>query len=140
MEAIAKPKEENDSWYGFNSENINKRFQGGLTYCGTFCILDEYNPVAVYHVASPDREKGHKDYLLLMSNGEKGIVRGMDTNEIEPWRYQKGIKCNNCGDILYSRMRHDYRKCGCGDSIVDGGRDYLKMGGPAIPVTIDLLA
>lgn len=30
-------------------------------------------------------------------------------------------KCLNCGDILYSRSRHDFRYCFCGSMYVDGG-------------------
>ena len=34
-----------------------------------------------------------------------------------------GIKCNNCGDIVYSRARHDFRWCSCHSCAVDGGQD-----------------
>ena len=39
------------------------------------------------------------------------------------------IKCLKCGDIIYSRTRHDCRGCSCGSAFVDGGFDYLKVGG-----------
>ncbi len=37
------------------------------------------------------------------------------------------IKCKDCGDIIYSRSRHDYRTCICGAVSIDGGFDYLKV-------------
>lgn len=40
-----------------------------------------------------------------------------------------GIKCPECGVVIYSRARHDYRECPCGCVAVDGGMDYLKVAG-----------
>lgn len=37
------------------------------------------------------------------------------------------IQCPKCLDIIYSRARHDFHYCGCGEVAVDGGFDYLKM-------------
>lgn len=39
----------------------------------------------------------------------------------------QGIKCNHCGDIIYSRATHDMRYCSCGKVAIDGGRDYIKI-------------
>ena len=38
------------------------------------------------------------------------------------------IQCPNCGDIIYSRARHDFRSCTCGDTFIDGGFDYTRIG------------
>ena len=35
-------------------------------------------------------------------------------------------QCRQCGDIIESTHRHDFKSCKCGAIIVDGGRDYLK--------------
>lgn len=37
------------------------------------------------------------------------------------------IECPNCGDVIYSRARHDYRNCSCGEIAIDGGFDYTKV-------------
>ncbi len=37
------------------------------------------------------------------------------------------IKCPSCGDIIYSRARHDMRWCNCGEVAIDGGFDYAKV-------------
>ena len=39
------------------------------------------------------------------------------------------IKCNHCGDHIYSAHRHDFRYCECGAVAVDGGMDYQKRVG-----------
>ena len=36
------------------------------------------------------------------------------------------IKCNDCGDIITSENRHDFKECKCGKVAVDGGKDYLR--------------
>ena len=37
------------------------------------------------------------------------------------------IKCPSCGDVVYSRARHDMRWCNCGEVAIDGGFDYTKI-------------
>jgi DNA-directed RNA polymerase subunit RPC12/RpoP len=36
-------------------------------------------------------------------------------------------QCPKCKDIIFSRVRHDYRSCSCGEVSIDGGFDYLKL-------------
>ena len=38
----------------------------------------------------------------------------------------KGQKCNNCGEIIESQHRHDFKYCSCKRVAVDGGKDYLR--------------
>lgn len=38
------------------------------------------------------------------------------------------ITCPSCKQTIYSRARHDYHSCECGDVFVDGGFDYLRYG------------
>jgi hypothetical protein len=40
-----------------------------------------------------------------------------------------GIRCGFCKDILFSWSGHDFKKCWCGKTFVDGGFDYLRWGG-----------
>lgn len=37
------------------------------------------------------------------------------------------LKCEDCGDIIFSRSRHDMRFCTCKKIAIDGGRDYIKV-------------
>jgi len=39
------------------------------------------------------------------------------------------IKCKLCGDTIFSRTVHDYRRCGCGSCAIDGGFNYCKIVG-----------
>ena len=40
------------------------------------------------------------------------------------------IQCKNCGEVLTSYNRHDYKTCGCeNETMVDGGTDYQRYGG-----------
>lgn len=41
----------------------------------------------------------------------------------------KAIECPDCGDLVFSRARHDFRSCSCGAVSIDGGFDYLKVAG-----------
>lgn len=42
------------------------------------------------------------------------------------------VECPECGELIASIHRHDFRSCGCGKTYIDGGRDYLRLGGDAI--------
>jgi hypothetical protein len=40
------------------------------------------------------------------------------------------VKCLNCGEVLVSYHRHDYKTCSCeNQTMVDGGLDYVRYGG-----------
>lgn len=39
------------------------------------------------------------------------------------------IKCILCEDIIESKHRHDFVTCSCRSCFVDGGNDYLRIGG-----------
>lgn len=40
------------------------------------------------------------------------------------------VKCRECGEVLTSYHRHDYKTCGCeNDTMVDGGNEYQRYGG-----------
>jgi len=41
----------------------------------------------------------------------------------------RAIKCNGCESVIFSRARHDFHKCECGDVSIDGGFSYVKIGG-----------
>ena len=39
---------------------------------------------------------------------------------------QNAVICNKCDDFIFSKHRHDYVECKCGDCAVDGGQEYLR--------------
>jgi len=49
------------------------------------------------------------------------------------------IKCLSCGDIIYSRARHDMRWCSCKMIAIDGGFDYHKVSfTDALPKSVEI--
>lgn len=39
------------------------------------------------------------------------------------------IRCKKCGDTIESKSVHDFKMCSCQSSFVDGGHDYVRIGG-----------
>ena len=39
---------------------------------------------------------------------------------------QNQVRCNICGDEPFSKHRHDFVKCKCGNIAVDGGMEYFR--------------
>ena len=39
------------------------------------------------------------------------------------------IRCKKCGDIIESKSVHDFQVCSCGSCYVDGGHEYIRIGG-----------
>jgi len=39
------------------------------------------------------------------------------------------IRCKKCEDILQSKSVHDFQSCSCGACYIDGGDDYVRVGG-----------
>lgn len=115
------------NYYGFKHEEVCKRFEGDLSFVNDFCIRGEYKPVAVYKAKTPNREKSHKDFMLLQLDGSQAWVRGIDKKEMQEFRYQQAVHCLECDSIVYSTMRHDMASCTCGSVAIDGGRDYTKI-------------
>lgn len=136
---ILKIDKEKFNYHGFEHNKVNEMFGGELTYIGTFCVNQEYEPVAVYRARKPDKSKGHKEFMLLQRNNRGGIVRGMTRYQLNKHRYQHGMQCTGCEDVIYSVMRHDYRECHCRNASIDGGKDYIRASGTGRGVTIDLL-
>lgn len=54
--------------------------------------------------------------MLVAENERKKLVRN-------------AIKCLKCGDVIESKYRHDFVQCSCGACFVDGGLDYIRIGG-----------
>lgn len=41
----------------------------------------------------------------------------------------RGVRCSRCGQLIYSRARHDFHWCKCKTVAIDGGFDYVKVVG-----------
>lgn len=42
---------------------------------------------------------------------------------------RNAVRCLKCGDVIESKYRHDFVSCSCGQTFVDGGLDYCRVGG-----------
>ena len=52
---------------------------------------------------------------------------------------QHGLRCRRCRDHIFSNSRHDFVRCKCDATFIDGGFDYLRAGflpevGPGEPI------
>lgn len=128
------------NWYGFEHDKVLDRYKCDR-YVGTFSIKNSSKPCAVYYSSNPDRSLGHKDYVILYKDPVllQFFVTGMDAPEMEEYRFQDGLQCPSCADVIYSITRHDYRHCKCGETMIDGGRDYTRRSAAGLSVTVDLL-
>ncbi len=45
--------------------------------------------------------------------------------------------CYECLGMMESKSRHDFVRCGCGKSFLDGGDDYFRAGGYTVGVPDD---
>ena len=127
---MTTPKD--DNYYQFDHDAVNKQFGGELTYLGTLPIGNSGDPWALYWAKSPDRTKGHKDIMMLMSHGPSygGNVSGRNVSELEGGKlHHTWVQCLKCQDYIVSQHRHDYKFCQCGACSIDGGMDYIKVGG-----------
>ncbi len=40
------------------------------------------------------------------------------------------VTCLECGEVLISKHRHDYKTCSCpNETMIDGGNEYVRFGG-----------
>lgn len=44
-------------------------------------------------------------------------------------RTRNRLRCRKCGEIIESKHRHDFVWCKCESVFVDGGNDYIRVGG-----------
>ena len=50
----------------------------------------------------------------------------------------RGVQCPDCNKRMFSYSRHNYKTCGCdNETMVDGGKDYLRYGGIKMPIVIE---
>lgn len=51
-------------------------------------------------------------------------------NRLEDQIILNRVQCRECGEVLTSYHRHDYKTCSCtNETMVDGGNDYQRYGG-----------
>jgi ribosomal protein L37AE/L43A len=61
-----------------------------------------------------------------MGNATQTILR-VDFVAFSDTMKVTAVICPNCKDTIFSRAKHDFRKCSCGETAIDGGFDYTKV-------------
>lgn len=125
-------------WYNLDPERVAATFQGNPQYIRDFEINDR--TWSVYFCDKPNRDLGHKDYMMLGKFGDRWYVSGRSKDEIQDSRFQNAVGCKVCETVIYSTHNHDFHSCSCGATSVDGGRTYTRiLGSNWIALTLDLL-
>ena len=123
-------------WFGLNHAKVAEKFEGDLSFVNYMNVGKDGDLVAaVYHASNPNREKGHKEFMLLwkyldyVTEKEQWMVSGMELEEIQKHAIVEALLCTSCNQVLFSLNRHHFHSCGCkNDMFVDGGKDYLRAG------------
>lgn len=132
---MKKVKIKVQNYVGLDHDKVSKNFSGDLTYIGDSVVKGNagFVPAAVYKAANPDREKGHKDFMLIASlfdpNKMKTTLVVTGREELDLHKEFDGVLCTKCNTALYSLTRHNFHDCGCDNrTFVDGGLDYMCFG------------
>lgn len=118
------------AWYGLDPEKVKKEFPNDPTFLRDFEVRG--NVWSVFYVKNPNVELGHKNYLMLGKDPmtRQWFVSGCTVEQMDKERFQSAVLCTQCDTILYSIARHHYHTCDCpNQTMVDGGKDYLRYGG-----------
>jgi len=131
-------------FWGFNHKEVLDKLNG-TKFCNEFCIKDNQEkwsqfPLAVYYRNNPkDKET---DYFYLWRQKEDTLISGMSKESMEEFRYQEGIHCVHCNDIIYSKYNQDNMNCSCDKCGIKGGREQTDITGESGDykmVIVDLL-
>ncbi len=119
-----------EPYHAINIEAAEELYKS--KYIGSWCIRDGENwsevPVEVFYQPNPDTSKGYSHYFgIYVESGIGGYYHKVMVTNAES-AFSKDIIGIVDNDIVYvSRYRHDFVKTPSG-FIIDGGRDYLRLG------------
>ena len=55
------------------------------------------------------------------------VGKGSEKDKAKDNRFHFGVRCPNCKTTIMSLTVHSFVTCVCGETSVDGGRDYFKV-------------
>lgn len=129
-------------WHGLDHDKVKTSFEGDLSFVNYMNI--DNTPAAVYHAKKPNREKGHKEFMLLfskynpMTEKSQMFVSGMEREDIEKHAMIDGIVCMECMTALVSLTGHHFHGCGCSnETFIDGGKNYIRCGGKSMAMIVN---
>lgn len=113
------------NYFGFDHESVKQKFEGSPVYCNDLDI--DGRTWAVYYVAEPNIEKGHKNFMMLTDAGDRGMyVSGMNKARADNYRKVNAMHCLKCDEVIYSPHRHAMITCECKSVSIDGGSEYSR--------------
>lgn len=98
-------------------------FKGNPQFINYFPINGK--AVAVYKITNEIEKKiyNYKNYMLLFHQEGKYMVGGLDKL---PKIKVVAVKCELCGDVIFSCYQHDHQTCSCESISINGGQeDYI---------------
>lgn len=115
-------------YWGFDHEKVLERFNG-TKFINEMTIIDKIGnwsnvPVALYYSNNTDKNP----YFYLFMESGKLMIGGLSEQQLEEVRFQSGIHCLSCEDVIYSKHVRDFTHCSCGKVSIDGGREYCSVG------------
>ena len=117
------------SYWDFEHDKVIEKFNC-TKYIGEFDVGGNY-PVAIYYSETPDRSKGHKDYISLTHYNGTLYIGGKNSDDMEKFRFRTALLCEHCNTLIYSTYRHNMRSCECESEedqcSIDGGKDYNRI-------------
>ena len=80
----------------------------------------------------PNSDRKEIEDLFSKWQPEDQIDSQVEVSDIEIVKkklVRNAARCKLCGDVVESRYRHDFVMCSCEAMFVDGGLDYIRIGG-----------
>lgn len=126
--------DKSNPWHSIDVAKAEEMYNA--EYLGYFAIKDKHgnwteSPVEIFYVKDPDYALGHTNYFALYYRNALDTNNGVYISKGDS-AFSDIINCIVCNDVVtFSRYRHDFRETNVG--FIDGGRDYIRVGGNPIP-------
>lgn len=131
-----------ESWLHLNTEEFHTLYPGS-SFIVEFCYSKTNHPIAIFHQPNFNKDLGHKEYIGFFKNGTSLYITGFSKEDLDKEAIHSAIECQDCNDIIFSIDNHDMARCTCGKCLIDGGKDYTRIGfsskGGYKPCSLNLL-
>lgn len=130
-------------FYCLDIDELKAKF-GDLVFVNTFCVLGESEyPSAVYRLKNPDISRGYKEFLIISTHFEDveyEKVTWMTRKEINKEKFQVGVYCPKCKEVIHSTYQYDNGVCSCKYVSIDGGKEYARTNHPECLIGLNFVS
>lgn len=102
-----------------NSDQVLDQHHPADRCIGQFCTLHNMSD---HPLRSLEQHWNGEFMERISSSGE--VWQDPDCPDLQ--KGPNAARCLDCGDLLYSQTRHDFKTCACGNLSVDGGSAYTR--------------